>query len=146
MGVQGIEEVARRAATAGFLALAPDGLSPVAGYPGNDNDDEKLQRSLEQGKFKRDMANSTNYVRTHAASSGKLGSLGFCQGGGATNHLAVTLGQDLHAAVPFYGWAAASDEVSRIKASLRVQSAENDPRINTMWPDLEAALKTNGCS
>ena len=133
----------RRAAIAGFLALAPDGLSPVGGYPGNDDDGKKLQRSLDQGKLKQDMVNSANYVRTHADSTGKLGSVGFCWGGGATNHLAVTLGSDLHAGVPFYGRAAASDDVARIKAPLLIQSAENDPRINAMWPDFEAALKAN---
>lgn len=141
-----VEDVARRAATAGFLALAPDGLSPVGGYPGNDDDGKKLQRSLDQGKLKQDMVNSANYVRTHADSSGKLGSVGFCWGGGTTNHLAVTLGADLHAAVPFYGRAAATADVAQIKAPLLVQSAENDPRINAMWPDFEAALKANGVS
>ncbi|MEM7251915.1 MAG: dienelactone hydrolase family protein [Pseudomonadota bacterium] len=139
-----VEDVARRAAVEGFLALAPDGLSPVGGYPGNDDDGKKLQKSLDQTKLKQDMLNSAQLVRTHRDSTGKLGAVGFCWGGGVTNFLAVTMGDQLHAGVPFYGRAAASDDVSNIKAPLMIQSAENDPRINAMWPDFEAALQANG--
>ena len=136
-----IEDVARRAAVAGFLALAPDGLHPAGGYPGNDDDGRRLQAGLDQAKLLLDMANSARFLKTHRLSSGKLGATGFCWGGGAVNHLAATLGADLHAAVPFYGAAAASEDVPKIKAPLLVQLAENDPRINAMWPDFEAALK-----
>jgi carboxymethylenebutenolidase len=139
-----IEDVARRAAVEGFLALAPDGLSPVGGYPGNDDDGKKLQRSLDQSKLMRDMFNSAEFVRQHPDSTGKLGAVGFCWGGGTTNHLAVTMGENLHAAVPFYGRAPASGDVPKIKAPLLIQSAEDDPRINALWPDFEAALKANG--
>lgn len=138
-----IEDVARRAAIEGFLALAPDGLSPVGGYPGNDDDGRTLQRSLDQAKLEQDMVNSARYLKSHALSNGKLGATGFCWGGGATNFLAVTLGSDLHAAVPFYGAAAKSEDVGKIRAPLMIQSAEIDPRINAMWPDFEAALKAN---
>lgn len=138
-----IEDVARRAAVDGFLALAPDGLSPVGGYPGNDDDGRTLQRSLDQAKLKQDMVNSARYLKSHALSTGKLGATGFCWGGGTTNFLAVTLGSDLHAAVPFYGAAAKSEDVGKIRAPLLIQYAENDPRINAMWPDFEAALKAN---
>jgi carboxymethylenebutenolidase len=138
-----IEDVARRAAVEGFVALAPDGLSPVGGYPGNDDDGRELQRSLDQGKLKQDMVNSARYLKSHALSNGKLGATGFCWGGGTTNFLAVTLGSDLHAAVPFYGAAAKSEDVGKIRAPLMIQSAEDDPRINAMWPDFEAALKAN---
>jgi len=137
-----IEDVARRAAVAGFVALAPDGLHPAGGYPGNDDDGRRLQAGLDQAKLLLDMANSARFLKTHRLSSGKLGATGFCWGGGAVNHLAVTLGADLHAAVPFYGAAAASEDVPKIKAPLLIQLAETDPRINAMWPDFEAALKS----
>ena len=138
-----IEDVARRAAVEGFLALAPDGLSPVGGYPGNDDDGRALQRSLDQGKLKQDMVNSARYVKSHALSTGKLGATGFCWGGGTTNFLAVTLGGDLQAGVPFYGAAAKSEDVPRIRAPLLIHFAEDDERINAMWPDYQAALKAN---
>ena len=101
-----IEDVARRVATEGFLALAPDGLSPVGGYPGNDDDGRTLQASLDQGKLRTDMVNSARFLKAHALSGGKLGVTGFCWGGGTTNFLAVTLGAELQAGVPFYGAAA----------------------------------------
>ena len=101
-----IEDVARRAATEGFLALAPDGLSPVGGYPGNDDDGRTLQAGLDQGKLRTDMVNSARYLKAHALSAGKLGVTGFCWGGGTTNFLAATLGADMKAGVPFYGAAA----------------------------------------
>ncbi len=139
-----VEDVARRAAVEGFLALAPDGLSPVGGYPGNDDDGRALQRSLDQDKLRQDMVNSARYLRTHNLSNRKLGATGFCWGGGITNFLAVTLGTDLHAGVPFYGAAPASEAVAKIRAPMLIQLAENDERINAMWPEYEAALKANG--
>jgi carboxymethylenebutenolidase len=139
-----VEDVARRAAVEGFLALAPDGLSPVGGYPGNDDDGRALQRTLDQGKLRQDMLNSAYFVKAHSLSTGKLGATGFCWGGGTTNFLAVTMGSDLTAGVPFYGRAPYPDDVSKIRAPLLIQSAENDPRINAMWPDFEAALRKNG--
>jgi carboxymethylenebutenolidase len=138
-----IEDVARRAAVEGFLALAPDGLFPVGGYPGNDDDGRELQRKLDQGKLKQDMVNSARYVKSHALSTGKLGATGFCWGGGTTNFLAATLGGDLQAGVPFYGAAAKSEDVSKIRARLLIHFAEDDERINAMWPAYEAALKAN---
>src|SRR6476619_4803491 len=98
-----IEDVARRAATEGFRALAPDGLFPVGGYPGNDDDGRTLQAGLDQAKLRTDMLNSARYLKAHASSTGKLGVTGFCWGGGTTNWLAATLGPDMHAGVPFYG-------------------------------------------
>jgi len=138
-----IEDVARRFAAEGFLALAPDGLFPVGGYPGNDDDGRALQRSLNQVELKTDMLNSAMFLKSHELSNEKLGSVGFCWGGGTTNYLAVEMGADLSAAVPFYGAAAKSEDVARIQAPLLIQSAEDDPRINAMWPDFEAALKSN---
>jgi carboxymethylenebutenolidase len=139
-----IEDVARRVATEGFLALAPDGLSPVGGYPGNDDDGRALQGGLDQGKLHTDMVNSARYLKGHALSSGKAGVTGFCWGGGMTNSLAVALGADLHAAVPFYGAAPETARVPEIKAPLLVHYAGNDERINAMWPAFEAALKASG--
>jgi carboxymethylenebutenolidase len=136
-----IEDVARRLAVAGFLALAPDGLSPVGGYPGNDDDGRTLQAKLDQAKLRQDMINSARYLKTHALATGKLGAVGFCWGGGMVNQLAVALGTDLQAGVPFYGAAPAAADVAKIKAPLLIQSAANDPRINAMWPEFEAALK-----
>lgn len=139
-----IEDVARRAAVEGFLALAPDGLSPVGGYPGNDDDGRTLQQSLDQAKLRQDMVNSARYLQAHKLSNGKLGATGFCWGGGTTNVLAVTLGSDLHAGVPFYGAAPASEDVAKIRAPLLIHLAEHDERINAMWPAYEAALKAHG--
>ena len=141
-----IEDVARRAATEGFLALAPDGLFPVGGYPGNDDDGRELQAKLDQTKLRTDMLNSAKYLKAHALSSGKLGATGFCWGGGTTNYLAVMLGPDLKAAVPYYGAAPVTAAVKDIKAPLLINYAENDERINAMWPDYEKALKAAGAS
>jgi len=139
-----IEDVARRAATEGFLALAPDGLFPVGGYPGNDDDGRSLQASLDQAKLRTDMLNSARFLKAHALSNGKLGVTGFCWGGGTTNYLAATLGADMQAGVPFYGAAAETASVPSIKAALMIQYAESDERINAMWPEYEAALKAAG--
>lgn len=136
-----IEDVARRVAVARFLALAPDGLFPVGGYPGNDDDGRTLQAKLDQGKLRTDMVNSARYLKAHELSNGKLGATGFCWGGGTTNFLAATLGADLQAAVPYYGAAADTASVPQIKAPVMIQYAENDERINAMWPAYEAALK-----
>jgi carboxymethylenebutenolidase len=136
-----IEDVARRAAVAGFLALAPDGLAPVGGYPGNDDEGRAKQAGLDQEKLRTDMLNSARFVKSHKLSTGRLGATGFCWGGGTANFLAVALGADLQAGVPFYGAAAETASVPKIKAPLLIHYAENDPRINGMWPAFEAALK-----
>jgi len=141
-----IEDVARRAAVEGFLALAPDGLFPAGGYPGNDDDGRALQSGLDQGKLRTDMLNSAKYLKAHKLSNGKLGATGFCWGGGTTNYLATAMGAELQAGVPYYGAAAATAEVPGIKAALMLQFAENDPRINALWPAYEAALKSAGVS
>ena len=139
-----IEDVARRAAVEGFLALAPDGLFPVGGYPGNDDDGRTLQAGLDQAKLRTEMVNSARFLKSHALSTGKLGVTGFCWGGGTTNFLAAELGAELAAAVPFYGAAAETARVPQIKAPLLLHYAENDERINAMWPAYEAALKAAG--
>ena len=139
-----IEDVARRAAVAGFLALAPDGLAPVGGYPGNDDAGRELQAKLDQAKLRQDMVNSARYLKAHPQSTRKLGAVGFCWGGGMVNHLAVTLGSDLDAGVPFYGAAPAAEDMARVKAPLLIHYAEVDERINALWPAYEAALKASG--
>ncbi len=139
-----IEDVARRAALEGFVALAPDGLFPAGGYPGNDDDGRALQAGLDQAKLRADMLNSARFLKAHRLSNGRLGATGFCWGGGTVNWLATQLGADLRAGVPFYGAAASGADVPKIKAALVVQLAENDPRINAMWPEYEAALKAAG--
>jgi carboxymethylenebutenolidase len=139
-----IEDVARRAATEGFLTLAPDGLSPIGGYPGNDDEGRTMQATLDQARLRTDMVNSARFLKGHALSSGRLGVTGFCWGGGTTNFLAVELGADMHAGVPFYGAAAETSRVPSIKAPLMIQYAETDERINAMWPAFEAALKAAG--
>ena len=139
-----IEDVARRVATEGFVALAPDGLFPVGGYPGNDDEGRTLQAGLDQAKLRTDMVNSARFLKTNALSTGRLGVTGFCWGGSTTNFLAVTLGADMQAGVPFYGAAAETARVPSIKAPLLIQYAENDERINALWPAYEAALKSAG--
>jgi carboxymethylenebutenolidase len=141
-----IEDVARRVAVEGFLALAPDGLFPAGGYPGNDDDGRSLQAFLDQEKLRTDMLNSARFLKSHKLSTGKLGVTGFCWGGGTTNFLATVLGADMQAGVPYYGAAAATAEVAKIKAPLLIQFAENDAGINGMWPAYEAALKAAGAS
>jgi len=139
-----IEDVARRLATAGFLALAPDGLSPVGGYPGNDDDGKRLQDGLDQAKLKTDMLNSALFLKNHALSSGKLGVTGFCWGGGITNELAAEMGDAVQAGAPYYGLSVTAEKASKIKAELVLHFAETDPRINNTWPAYESSLKTAG--
>lgn len=139
-----IEDVARRAAVEGFLALAPDGLFPVGGYPGNDDDGRSLQAGLDQGKLRVDLVNSARFLKSHKLSTGKLGATGFCYGGGIVNFLAATLGADMHAGAPYYGVAADTASVARIKAPLVCHLAENDERINSTYPAFETALKAAG--
>jgi carboxymethylenebutenolidase len=136
-----IEDVARRAAVERFLAFAPDGLWPVGGYPGNDDDGRQLQASLDQAKLRTDLLNGARFVKSHKLSSGKLGVTGFCYGGGVVNYLATALGGDMHAGAPYYGAAAATAEVPKIKAPLLIHYAETDERINAMWPEYESALR-----
>ena len=139
-----IEDVARRAAAAGYLALAPDGLAPLGGYPGNDDDGRALQAKLDQSKLRTDMLNGARWLKAHKLSTGKLGVTGFCWGGGTSNFLATALGGDLQAAVPYYGAAADTASVSKIKAPLLIHYAGTDANINGMWPACEAALKAAG--
>jgi len=138
-----IEDVARRVAVESFLALAPDGLSPIGGYPGNDDDGKVMQQSLNGEKLFTDMLNSARFLKGHALSNGKLGATGFCWGGGVVNNLAVKMGKDLDAGVPFYGQAPAIEDVAKIQAALMMHYAENDPRINASRKEYRKALEEN---
>ena len=138
-----IEDVARRAAVEGFLALAPDGLSPIGGYPGNDDDGKVMQKSLDKDKLFTDMLNSARFLKGYKFSNGKLGATGFCYGGGVVNNLAVRMGTNLNAGVPFYGQAAATEDVAEIHAPLMIQYAENDPRVNASREEYRKALEKN---
>ena len=138
-----IEDVARRAAVEGFLTLAPDGLSPIGGYPGNDDDGKVMQKSLDKEKLFTDMLNSAGFLKDHKLSTGKLGATGFCYGGGVVNNLAVRMGTNLNAGVPFYGRAAATEDVVKIRAPLMIQYAENDPRVNASREEYRKALGQN---
>ncbi len=135
-----IEDVARRFAVEGFLALAPDGLTPLGGYPGNDDDGRALQAKLDPAKLRVDMLTGAGWLTAHASANGRLGATGFCWGGGTTNWLATELGAELKAGVPFSGAAAPAAAVPRIKAALLLHYAERDPNINAMWPAFDAAL------
>ncbi len=139
-----IEDVARRTAVDGFLALAPDGLFPAGGYPGNDDDGRTLQAGLDQGKLRTDMLNGARFLKAYKLSTGKLGVTGFCWGGSTTNFLAAALGADMQAGVPYYGAATETASVPKVKAPLLIQYAESDERINAMWPAFESALKAAG--
>ena len=138
-----IEDVARRAAVEGFLTLAPDGLFPIGGYPGNDDDGKVMQKSLDGDKLFTDMLNSARFLKGHALSTGKLGATGFCYGGGVVNKLAISMGADLHAGVPFYGRAPAIEDVAKMQAPMMIQYAEDDPRVNATREEYRKALETN---
>lgn len=139
-----IEDVARRAAVEGFLALAPDGLAPIGGYPGNDDDGKVMQKSLDRDKLFTDLLNSARYLKAHELSTGKLGATGFCYGGGVVNKLAVVMGADLNAGVPFYGSAPNVEDVPKIQAPLMVQYAEDDKRVNASQQGYREALEAHG--
>jgi carboxymethylenebutenolidase len=145
-----IEDVVRRLAVAGFMALGPDAIWPLGGYPSVDKygaeADEKalaMQKTLDRGKITEDFVAAAEFLLKHPQSTGKLGAVGFCFGGGMVNTLAVRMPQ-LAAGVPFYGAAPAGEEVPKIKAALLLHFAEQDPNINGRWPAYEAALKANG--
>lgn len=138
-----IADVARRIAVAGFTALAPDGLTPVGGYPGNDEDGKAMQAKLDKGKLLQDFIAAFHRLKSDANSNGKVGVVGFCYGGGVANAMAVRL-PDLAAAAPFYGRQPKAAEVSKIRAPLLLHYAGLDKRINQGWPAFEAALKAQG--
>lgn len=139
-----IEDVARRLGTEGFLALAPDGLTSKGGYPGDDEKGVQLFREVDRQKLNEDFIAAARWLKKHPQCTGKIGVVGFCYGGGVSNMLAVRLGDELAAAVPFYGGQPPAAEVPKIRASLLLHYAELDKRVNEGWPAYEAALKENG--
>ncbi len=136
-----IEDVARRVAKAGFLALAPDGLTSKGGYPGNDAKGRELQREVDPVKLMNDFFAGFRHLNDRSDTT-KVGAVGFCYGGGVCNALAVAF-PELGASVPYYGRQAEATDVPRIQAPLLLQYAALDQRINAGWPDYEAALKAN---
>ena len=136
-----IEDVARRFALENFIAFAPDALFPLGGYPGDEDKAREVFPKLDQAKTREDFVAAAGYLKMLPQSTGKIGAVGFCYGGGMVNYLATRLGDQLSAGVAFYGSAPNAEDVPKIKAPLLIQSAENDPRINASWPDFEAALK-----
>ena len=136
-----IEDVARRLGIAGFLAFAPDALTPLGGYPGNDDQGRELQSKRNSEEMTQDFIAAAELLQKHPLANGKVGVVGFCYGGGMANTLAVRIPDVIAAAVPFYGRQPATEDVPKIKASLLMHYAELDTRINAGWPAYEQALK-----
>ena len=138
-----IEDIARRLALDNFVAVAPDALHPLGGYPGDEDKARDLFAKLDQAKTQEDFVAAAAWARGIAGGNGRLGAVGFCNGGGMVNLLASRV-PELRAGAPFYGAPAPADAVGRIKAELMLVFAENDERINAAWPAYEAALKAAG--
>jgi len=138
-----IEDVVRRMAAAGFLAFGPDALTPLGGYPGNDDEGRTMQRQLDRTTMTEDFSAAAEFLISHQRSTGRVGTVGFCFGGGMVGTLAVRL-PNLAAGVPFYGSQPATDDVPQIQAPLMIQYAGLDERINAGWPEFEAALQAAG--
>jgi carboxymethylenebutenolidase len=138
-----IEDITRRLALDGFIALAPDALAPLGGYPGDEDKARELFPKLDQTKTREDFIAAYGYLKALPAGNGKVGAVGFCYGGGLVNHLATRL-PDLAAGVPFYGGQPSAADAARIKAPLLLQYAGADERINAGWPAYETALKAAG--
>ena len=137
-----IEDVGRRAGLAGFISLAPDALTPLGGYPGNDDDGRELQRKRDRNEMLEDFIAAFEHLKTHPQCSGKVGVVGFCFGGWISNMRAVKV-PDLAAAVPFYG-GQPKEDIDKINAPLLLHFGELDKRVNEGWPAYEAALKEHG--
>jgi carboxymethylenebutenolidase len=136
-----IEDVARRLAIAGFEALAPDGLTSVGNYPGDDEKGAELFGKVDGNKMRQDFLAAARWLKARPESNGKLGAVGFCFGGGVVNFLAVQMGNDLNAAVPFYGGQPSAEDAAKIKAPISAQYGELDTRLTSGWPAYEEALK-----
>lgn len=135
-----IEDVARRLALENFLVLAPDALFPLGGYPGDDDRGRAMQRERDRTEMQQDFIAAVEFLQTHDASTGQVGCVGFCYGGGISNLLAARV-PDLACAVPYYGRPAPADEIERINAPLQLHFGELDKRVNALWPEYETALK-----
>jgi carboxymethylenebutenolidase len=139
-----IEDVARRLAIANFIAFAPDGLTSLGGYPGDEEKARELFPKVDRGKMLEDFAASAAWLKSRPDSNGKLGAVGFCFGGSVVNQLAVRMGSDLGAGVPFYGGQPTPADAAKIKAPINAQYGELDTRINEGWPAFDAALTAAG--
>lgn len=137
-----IEDVGRRAAVEGFITVAPDALTPLGGYPGNDDEGRTMQRKRDRNEMLEDFIAAYEYLQSHEDCSGKVGVVGFCFGGWISNMMAVRI-PSLSAAVPYYGSQPKGDDVAQINAPLLLQYAGLDKRVNAGWPDYEKALKAN---
>ena len=137
-----IEDIARRVALEGYVAFAPDALTPLGGYPGDEDKARELFGKLDQAKTREDFVAAVKYLEKYPECSGKVGVVGFCWGGGIANMLATRV-SELRAVVPFYGNQPAAEDVAKIKAPLLIHYAEKDERINAGIPAFEAALKAN---
>lgn len=138
-----IEDITRRVALAGYVAYAPDALTPLGGYPGDEDKARELFGKLDPAKARADIVAAARGLLTFAEANGKLGVVGFCWGGALSSHVATQV-PELAVAVPFYGGAPAAEDVPRIKARLQLHYAANDERVNASWPAYEAALKAAG--
>jgi carboxymethylenebutenolidase len=138
-----IEDVARRLATENFLAFAPDGLTSLGGYPGDEDKGRELFQKLDRAKLLEDFIAAARWLKAHPDCTGKIGAVGFCYGGGVVNLLAANLGTDLAAGVPFYGSPPPAAEAAKVKSPLLLQFAGTDERINANWPAYEEVLKAN---
>ena len=138
-----IEDVTRRLAVEGYVAFAPDALTPLGGYPGNEEKAAQMFGQLDAAKRTEDLAAAVDYVKSRPDVNGKIGAVGFCFGGTTVNMFATRF-PDLKAAVPFYGGQPSAEAAAKIKAPLLIHYASNDDRINAGWPAYEAALKANG--
>lgn len=138
-----IEDVARRLALANFMAFAPDGLTSVGGYPGDDTAGGTLFGQVDRAKMTEDMVAAATWLKNRPDSTGRIGVTGFCYGGGIANTLAVRMGADLAAAAPYYGAAAPAADVPKIKAAILVHHGATDTRLVQAWPAYEEALKAN---
>jgi len=136
-----IEDIARRLALANFMAFAPDGLTSLGGFPGDDYQGGQMFGKVDGKKMTEDFVASAKWLKSRADCTGKIGATGFCYGGSMSNTLAVRLGADLAAAVPFYGGPPAKDDIPKIKAAILVHHGELDTRLASTWPAYDAALK-----
>ena len=139
-----IEDVARRIALENFMAFAPDGLTSVGGYPGDDEKGGELFRTVDRAKMMEDFLAAAKWLKARPDCTGKIGATGFCFGGGVVNNLAVVMGADIAAVVPYYGQAPAAADVPKIKAAVLVHHGETDTRLVEAWPGYERALKAAG--